>query len=64
MKYTLGFIILLAFILCIPRSAVAGCGATNFLREDYADTHQCTFYPGGSFVKRVFYEVVFGNGHP
>lgn len=25
---------------------------------------QCANYPGGSYVKRVFYRITFGNGHP
>jgi hypothetical protein len=64
MKCKHSYIILVLLVICIPSAALAGCGGSwNFLFEDYGGTRQCTNYPGGSFIKRVFYDVVFANGH-
>lgn len=66
MKHTFRLLVLVLTTLTISRLGLAaGCAGTwTQTGEDYGGTQQCINYPGGSFIKRVFYTITFGNGHP
>lgn len=62
MRYILCTVLLFC-ILSVSHLAKASCGAyADFLWEDSAGTYQCQNYPGGSFVKRVFYQIYWTDG--
>jgi hypothetical protein len=64
MKPSVRLVVLFVALVSVPRLVLAaGCAGTyTNLGEDYGGT-QCQNYPGGSFVKRVFYRLTFGNGY-